>query len=168
MNSSELLLTRRIQNKERRNREEFLTMIDGDLQHLMRNAVFIYGNDIPESISNSFIDIQSGSNLNNPIRLEFDDIELLLDELPQKTETNKSGYLSLGSIYPIFKVNIDEVFDYIADLTLKINDFDRFYLISDDVKNGLIITEYVGYLPKERQTNNREIIYSLIYWGFGS
>jgi hypothetical protein len=167
MNAADRIRIKKTQNLERRNREDFLSKLDGELLSLLKGSDFIHSNEVPASFQNTYDNIQSDSTSFALTTLEFDDTQHLIEALPNSHKENGSSYLSIGYDFPIFKVEFNEIYALFPELISRISDFDRFFLITEkDSKIGIAISEYIGYLPKEQQTNNREVIYTLSYWGF--
>ncbi len=167
MYAANLIKIKRAQNLERRNRETFIANLDGELCHLLKDAEFIYGNEVPRAFQNTYDEIQSGSSGFDLSIKELDDINHLISVLPENPKVKGSSFLSIGYDYPVFRINFTEAYSFLPELISKVKEFNRFFIINEaDSRQGIIISEYVGYLPKEFQTNNREVVYTLTYWGF--
>jgi hypothetical protein len=159
-------------NAMRRRRDEILSQFSGELQSLLANADCIMSDRIGPLVEGWYWaapDIGRDDRRGKPAGWEHQECDNLsalgrmagLVRMPAV-----GGYLWLGKEAPIMAVNCGvwnsyawHLMNYVgqcADASLA--------LVAEDRSAGLLISEYVGSLPKPMRTNNNEIVYELVTW----
>lgn len=76
------------------------------------------------------------------------------------------GHLWLAAEAPVMAVNCDIWNDYAWHFMNYVAQCSNacLALVAENRSTGLLISEYVGSLPKERRTNRAEIVYEMVTW----
>ncbi len=159
-------------NALRRKREALLSRIGAPVQKILTTADYLLAADIaqvaerwfwPSSVS------PDDTNLERPaswVLADFDNLAGLARAAGLVKMPAIDGYLWLDRDSPIFMVDCD-IWNtsgwHIMDAVCK-GDSAHLAIVASDNSRGILISEYVGYLPKERQTNRAEIVYDLVTW----
>ena len=162
-------------NHHRRKREQFIRDANPILARELKDADFISGLDVHSWISavpwptfdNGRLTTTQGD-LTESTFSDWDDREHVAEALaaiPHPPAATANLYL--GNDGPLFCLPLNQYHDLIPHIlafSQSHHDSD-FAWVSLDLKHGILLSNYCGYLPEERRTTLHEIVYEVQHWG---
>lgn len=161
------------QNRERREREKLIQRFSSLLSFSLENKAYTLSQNYFDNLTVSpWLQFENGKLITKDKfqtyqYTDFDDIEQVQDFLNKTGPTLNTPlhvWFGNGPVFTLSSAEVNELIEKFTEIISKQgNAF--FYVAEPDLKQGLLIDEYCGYLPSDRKTNDNEVIYEIVYFG---
>jgi hypothetical protein len=171
-----ILNGRRLKGLEQRNRlSALLPTISLNLRAVLCNAPTHFGEEeirfdgiIPSPIGSIWVDKAPVLPSPNAEYRDTDCWQSVLETIARfECQDCVPALLKFGDCLPSCEINLSHYVSIIGDLVsyLAQHRFTCFAWVSLDSNDGVVLSNYGGYLDIERRTNNDEIVFEIINWG---
>ena len=162
-------------NHHRRKREQFVRDANPALARVLESSDVVTGLDVQTWISSipwpTFDDgrlTTTKGDLAGSTFSDWDDRIHVADALaaiPLPPATD--AHLYLDNDGPLFRIPLNSYHDLLPDILAfsQLHHDSDFAWVSLDLKHGILLSNYCGYLPENRRTTLHEIVYEIQHWG---
>lgn len=157
---------KRQENQERREREALLNDLSVEWATKLESADFLYSFEFFSTFPIPSLDEPAKRkdylSQRTTKHSDFDDLAHAKAYLTQLNVTLKPPVLLWLGKGPVFRllepINTDEL------SALAFKPHFQAIIVEQGLAQGILLNEYLGYLTSERATNNRELIYDVVYF----
>ena len=163
-----------IANAQRRAAEQLRNVAETDLANALSKAPTVYAQEA-EDWANAIPWPQANLGSHRPSNLpthnakyhDTDNWNLArVTLLYTSMETDCPGFVFFGHDLPVWRISCCRYAELRASIVALIDTrFRQFAWISEDFDHGVLLSDYIGYVPKNRRTNLDETVYEVLTWG---
>jgi hypothetical protein len=151
------------ENRERREKEALMNQLPGEWRTMLAEAntypSWVFLQNFPVDAS---LDLRNQPWLRGKLTnyIDTDDLQLLSRHLKEMDFILRPPFSCWLGSGPAFLLEESLAFSCVSELVTQATN--RIYLAESEYSRGAMVDEYVGYLDKERMTNNRELVYEVL------